>query len=49
MNDLLAEVLAYYDEVEARKTEMRSKKAAGVNTPKSRKRAGEALRDRDPW
>ena len=49
LNDLLSEGLAYYDEVEAKKSEMRAKVASGVKTPKARKRAGEALRDRDPW
>ena len=48
LDALLKEGLDYYDEVEAKKAAHKAVKAVEGKKPKSRKRAGECLRDREP-
>ena len=49
LDALLKEGLDYYDEVEAKKAAHKAANVAEGKKPKSRKRAGDCLRDRDPW
>ena len=49
LDALLKEGLDYYDEVEARKAAHKKAKAVEGEKPKRRTRAGDCLRDKEPW